>query len=114
MPKIDVQEDERNEFKEQWVDRALEDMAAFANHKGGDVWIGVQDNGEIVGFTCTDKENQKIVNQIITLLTIRPSIQSEEIEGKPVLHISVPQQKGLIAYKGRYYTRVGSTNYSVN
>jgi len=67
MPKIDVQEDERNEFKEKWVDRALEDMAAFANHKGGEVWIGIRDDGEIIGFSCNDKENQKIVNQIITL-----------------------------------------------
>lgn len=114
MPKIDVQEDERNEFKEKWTDRALEDMAAFANHKGGEVWIGIQDDGEIIGFSCNDKENQKIVNQIITLLTIRPSIQNEEIKGKPVLHISVPQQKGLIAYRGRYYTRVGSTNQQLS
>ena len=114
MPKIDVQENERNEFKKIWVDEVLKDMAAFANHKGGEVWIGVQDDGEIIGFTCTDKENQKIVNQIITLLTIRPSIQSEEIKGKPVLHISVPPQQGLISYKGRYYTRVGSTNQQLS
>lgn len=48
------------------------------------------------------------------MLTIRPSIQSKEIKGKPVLHISVTPQQGLISYKGRYYTRVGSTNQQLS
>jgi len=114
MPKINIQEDEHHEFKEKWVDRALEDIAAFSNHKGGEVYIGVRDDGEILGFTCSDKENQRIVNQIITLLTVRPSIRSEKIKGKSILRISVTPQQGLISYKGRYYTRVGSTNQQLS
>ena len=77
MPKLDLQEDETHEFKEAWTGRALEDLAAFANHNGGTVLVGVRDDGEIVGFSLDDPEYQKIVNQIVDILGVRPSVQRD-------------------------------------
>ena len=56
MPRIDLQEGEQVEFKQQWFDRALEDLAAFANTRGGKVLIGVRKDGEVVGALANDAE----------------------------------------------------------
>ncbi len=58
MPKIDRQEDETLEFKRQWTDRALEDLAAFANTRGGTLLVGIREDGEIVGAAADDREIQ--------------------------------------------------------
>jgi hypothetical protein len=41
------------EFKAQWNERALEDLAAFANHKGGTLLVGVTDAGSVSGFNLS-------------------------------------------------------------
>jgi ATP-dependent DNA helicase RecG len=110
VPYIDVQEDEQHEFKLKWTDRALEDIAAFSNDKGGILYIGIRDNGEIVGYALDDKEYQKIANEVVTLLSTHPSIEPITMHGVAILRITVNPTQRLISYKGRYYTRVGSTN----
>ncbi|MGB9898551.1 helix-turn-helix domain-containing protein, partial [Thermanaerothrix sp.] len=52
-------EDETVEFKRQWTDRALEDLAAFANTRGGTLLIGILDDGTIVGTAADDREIQR-------------------------------------------------------
>jgi len=110
MPKIDLQESETIEFKRQWTDRALEDLAAFANTRGGTLLIGVREDGEIVGAPTDDLEIQRIANLITSHLGIAPSIRVGEIEGRKVLEIRVEPAQGLVTYGGRYLRRVGSTN----
>jgi len=55
MPKINAVEGQTLEFKRQWTDRALEDLAAFANTKGGTLLLGIRDDGEIVGAIADDR-----------------------------------------------------------
>lgn len=110
MPKLDLQESETVEFKRQWTDKALEDLAAFANTKGGTLFIGVRKDGEVVGAPTDDREIQRITNLITSNLGITPSIRVVEVEGKKLLEIRVKPAQGLIVYGGRYLRRVGSTN----
>jgi ATP-dependent DNA helicase RecG len=110
MSKVTVVEDEHNDFKKIWSDKAFEDMTAFANHRGGVVWVGVDDTGQVVGGEFPDKEIQHIANLIVNLLKIIPSMELQEIDGKRVLCISIERSEVLISYKGIYYVRVGSTN----
>jgi len=110
MPKIDRQEGETLEFKRQWTDRALEDLAAFANTRGGTLLVGIRKNGEIVGTAADDREIQRIANLIVSHLGITPSIRVVEREGRPVLEIRVDPARGVVSYGGRYLRRVGSTN----
>jgi len=110
MPKIEVSEGETVEFKRQWTDRALEDLAAFANTRGGTLLIGVGDDGEIVGAPADDRELQRLANLITSRLGITPSIQVLEMAGRPVVEIRVEPWRGLVPYGGRYLRRVGTTN----
>jgi len=110
MPKINISESETLEFKRQWTDRALEDLAAFANSRGGALLIGVRNDGEIVGTSADDREIQRITNLITSRLGITPSIQVVEMEGRPVMEMRVDPAPRLVAYGGRYLRRVATTN----
>jgi len=110
MPRTELRESETLEFKRQWTDRALEDLAAFANTRGGTLLVGIREDGEIVGAKVDDREIQRIANLIASHLGITPSIQVVELEGRPVLEIRVDPVCGVVSYGGRYLRRVGTTN----
>lgn len=40
------------------VDKCLKTVAAFANTKGGDLYIGIEKNGEIIGFSKPQLDNE--------------------------------------------------------
>lgn len=110
MPRIDQQEGETLEFKRQWTDRALEDLAAFANTQGGTLLVGIRDDGEIVGTAVDDREAQRLANLIASHLGVAPSIQVVDLKGRPVIEIQVEPAASLVSYGGRYLRRVGMTN----
>lgn len=47
---INVIEDERNEFKVELNDKLEKEVVSFLNALGGNIYIGISDNGEIVGI----------------------------------------------------------------
>ena len=47
---IDVIEDVRNEFKVKLTDKFEEEVISFLNTNGGNIYIGVNDKGDIVGI----------------------------------------------------------------
>ena len=110
MPTIEKSEGQKLEFKREWTERALEDLAAFANTDGGVLLLGIRRDGEIVGVRADDEEIQRIANQIAAYLGITPSIRVIDMDGKPVIEIEVAPSAGLVSYRGRYLRRVGSTN----
>jgi len=110
MPRIKERESETLEFKREWTDRALQDLAAFANSKGGRLLLGIRDDGEIVGMNAEDREIQRITNIIAAQLGITPSVRVVETESRPVVEIQVEPSAGLVACGGRYLCRVGTTN----
>lgn len=103
-------ESETCEWKEQWTDEALKDLAAFANHRGGTLYIGIRDDGSVAGASVQDKVIQQLANTITARLGINPSIEIQTYEGKPVIAIRVAPVRGVVVYNGRYLRRVGSTN----
>lgn len=110
MPTVDQAEGQRLEYKREWTDRALEDLAAFANTDGGELLIGIRDDGEVVGARTDDRELQRIANLIATHLSITPTIEVAHLEGHRVVKITVEPTAHLVAYGGRYFRRVGGTN----
>ena len=46
---MNVIEDMRNEFKVKLTEKLEEEVIAFLNTDGGNVFVGVSDNGQIVG-----------------------------------------------------------------
>ena len=110
MTRLDLHEGEEIEFKRQWTDQALEDLAAFANTRGGTLFIGVEDNGNVVGVADPELEIQRIANTVASRLGLTPSVSRRAIEGQEIIEVRVEPARGVIGLSGRYRTRVGSTN----
>ena len=85
----------------------FEAVVAFANTEGGDLYIGIEDNGQITGIHKAH-ENITTVNAFIANNTVPPvSVRTEIIDDKkPVLKISVPK-----TYSGITATISGKTLY---
>ncbi len=106
-------ESENVEFKEQWNDHGLEALASFVNTKGGTLLIGVRDNGAVIGWTGDDRAQQTIINQIVEILRVQPSVSIQQEMKKSVLVIEVRPGTTLATCRGRYFQRVGNTTREI-
>lgn len=95
------------EFKREYTDGIRKTVAAFANTDGGAIYIGIEDDGSVFGVSDAADVMLRITNAIHD--SIRPDVtlftesKVEEIDGKPVVVVSV--QRGTarpyyIASKG--------------
>lgn len=57
-------ETESIEFKSQFTDEIYKEVIAFANTDGGTIYVGIDDNGNVVGLDNVDEEHTRIVNGI--------------------------------------------------
>ena len=107
-------EDSFTEFKEEMShqDDLAAEIVAFANTEGGNLIIGVSDEGEIIGVTNLDEEMQRIDN--ICVNNCEPTIDSTSekiiIDDKKVLVVRIPKgpQRPYRTNKGVYYIRTSS------
>ena len=83
----------------------IEAVVAFANTEGGDLYIGIEDNGEVTGVH-KDHLNITTVSALVANNTVPPiPVRAELIEDLfPVLKISVPK-----SYSGIAATSSGKT-----
>ncbi len=89
-------ESEVVELKLQVVPEICKEIIAFANTKGGTLYIGVRDNGEVVGVEHADKVilqlNNMIRDSIKPDVTMFVKYESMKVEDKNIIAVSV--QKG--------------------
>lgn len=104
-----MRESEYIEFKESWRDNYLRIISAFANTNGGQLFIGIKDNGEIVGVKNSKRLVEDIPNKVHTVLGINIQIKVLENNGNEYIEIFTPKMEQAVSYKGRYYIRSGST-----
>jgi len=102
-------EGDQVEFKAFWNDSALETLAGFANGHGGTLLVGVEDDGRVAGWIGNDKDLRAIVDQLADGLRIEPQVQALTVHGQKVLSIQVSPAPLPVAFRGRYYQRVGNT-----
>ena len=57
-------ETENIEFKLQITDEIYKEVIAFANTDGGTIYIGIDDNGNVVGIDNVDETYTRITNGI--------------------------------------------------
>jgi len=89
-------EDSQNQFKRNITneDRLAAEFVAFSNGKGGNIYVGIDDDGSISGLESSDihRLNQLVSNT--TSQNVRPSInpttQNIKVSDKLVMIISVP------------------------
>lgn len=111
MKKQDVMiEESRNiEHKESWRDEYLKWIYGFANAQGGRIYIGVNDDRQVVGVDDSKKLMEDIPNKIKDVLGIIVDVNLLKEEGKEYIEIVVPPYSNPINYKGQYHYRSGST-----
>lgn len=106
-------ESETIEFKESFGDETLETIGSFSNARGGIIFLGVKDSGEICGFKLGNNNLEEIANKIqaTTDPRLQPSISTCQVGDKHVIVIKVRLRTGApISVRGRYFRRVGRTN----
>ena len=97
------------EYKSSWRDEFLREICGFANAQGGTLFIGKDDNGNIVGVKNADKLLEDLPNKITTILGIVADVNLHQTEQGDYLEIIVEPQPNPVNYKGEYHYRSGST-----
>lgn len=101
------------EYKPSWRDEYLKVIVAFANKDGGELIIGVDDNGHPIGVNKSKKLLEDIPNKIRNILGIIPSVKIEKVEDKDIIHIFINPSSVSISHNGKYYIRSGSNSFEL-
>ena len=102
-------ENQNIEWKESWHDEYLKWICGFANAQGGKIYVGKNDNGEVVGIDNAKRLMDDLPNKIITNLGIICDINLLSKNEKQFIEIIVEPYPNPVNYKGQYYYRSGST-----
>lgn len=113
-------ENSTTEFKRELNDALEKEVVAFLNSaKGGDLYIGVDDDGEVVGVADADALmlaiSDRIRNNILPTCLGLYDVYAQEHDGKTIIHVVVTRGTEKPYYLKRYgqspagcYIRVGS------
>lgn len=90
----------------------FETICSFGNRLGGSIFLGVEDDGTVVGIGSPDADEVKrnVINVANNprLFDSLPSLEFEDIDyhGKKVIRIWVPADSAIHRFKGTVYDRV--------
>jgi ATP-dependent DNA helicase RecG len=104
------------EFKASFNDETILSLSAFANAKGGSVFIGVEDSGKIKGITIGKETIAKCLNEIKvkTSPSIMPDAKVHNIDGKTIIELRIQEYPiKPISFKGKYYRRNNNANHQL-
>ena len=114
-------ESEFVELKEQLTKEIKKEIVAFANSKGGTIYIGISDNGTIIGLKDASRDIEALSGMIRegikSDLTLYTQIYIEKINDKDVIVVKVadsPNKPYYLSEKGikptGVYLRHGSSS----
>ncbi|HAQ20703.1 MAG TPA: transcriptional regulator [Prolixibacteraceae bacterium] len=102
-------EQQNIEFKQSWHDDCLKWICGFANAQGGIIYIGKDDNGNVVNVSDYKKLMDDIPNKIKNSMGITIEVNLKEETGQHYIEIVTVPYSVPISLRGRYYYRSGST-----
>lgn len=102
-------ENQNIEYKENWNDDHLKWIVCFANSEGGILYIGKDDNGNVVDLKEHRRLLEDLPNKIRDILGITVEVNHHEVDDKNLLEIIVPPYSVPISLRGVFYVRSGST-----
>ena len=111
---LPTSEDAKTEFKQSFSDDVIIALVAFANSKGGKVYVGMRDNGTVCGVSLGKEALQTWINEIKqkTEPSIIPDVEVIDVQGKHVVMLSVQEYPVKpVSTKGRYYVRQSNSNH---
>ena len=97
------------EYKESWRDEYLKWICGFANAKGGTIYIGKDDSGNVVGIANSKKLMEDIPNKTKDVLGVIVDVNLHTTAQGDYLEIIVEDYPYPVNYKGQYHYRSGST-----
>ncbi len=104
-----MSEQQNIEWKKSWRDEYLKWICGFANAQGGKLFIGKDDNGNVVGLNNSKKLMDDIPNKIQNHLGMICDISLHNKNEKEFIEIDVKSHDAPISYQGKYHYRSGST-----
>jgi ATP-dependent DNA helicase RecG len=102
-------EQQNIEYKQSWHDDYLKWVCGFANAQGGVIFIGKDDNGNVVGIDDYKRLMDDVPNKIRNAIGIMVEVNLHEEAGKYFIEIVTYPYSVPISLRGRYYYRSGST-----
>lgn len=111
---IPTNESETVEFKQSFQAEVIETLVAFANAKGGSVYIGLQDDGTIKGVETSQETVVQWINEVKTKTspTLIPDGEVLEVNGKNVVVLKLQEYPiKPVSFRGKYYKRVKNSNH---
>src|SRR5690554_468469 len=99
-------ESEIVELKSTFQDEVIITLVAFANAKGGAVYVGVDDKGDVRGVSLGKETVQKWLNEIKvkTQPALIPEVDILDEQDRQVVVFSMPTYPiKPVSYKGKYY-----------
>jgi len=113
---IEKGESDTIEFKQSFNREAIETAVAFANTKGGIIFIGITDGGKITGASLGKETLKDWTNQISqnSEPSIHPEIELVEIDKKTIVQIFIKEYPlKPISVRGRCFRRIKNSNYQM-
>ena len=104
-----TKESQNTEFKRIWKDEYLRHICAFANSRGGSLFIGVMDDGSVEGIDGSKKLLEDIPNKTIHALGVYVEVVLHKSDKLEYLEIKAQPNTVPISFKGVYYVRSGTT-----
>ncbi|MDR1973544.1 MAG: putative DNA binding domain-containing protein [Bacteroidales bacterium] len=101
-------EQQNIEYKSSWHEDYLDWICGFANAQGGRIYIGKDDNGNVIGIADYKDLMEKIPNKIKNQLGITVDVNLLQEDGKHYIEIVVTPYSVPISLRGRYFYRSGS------
>ena len=114
-------EDEYTELKVELTKDIKKEIVAFANTKGGKIYVGIDDYGKVVGLNNVKEDMESLSGMIRegikSDLTLYTSIISKKVENKEIIELNVmeaPNKPYYLSDKGiktsGVYLRYGNTS----
>ena len=104
-----MDEQQNIEWKQSWHDDYLKWICGFANAVGGTIYIGKDDDGNVVHVSNYRKLMEDIPNKIRNNMGIICDISLHEENKNKFIEIKVNSYSVPVSLRGRYYYRTGST-----
>ena len=109
-----IKESNSVEFKESWKDDYLKQVCSLANARGGILYVGLADDGSVVGIENAAQLLEEIPNKITNILGIVPDVVLMTENDKLYLQVCISQSSQPLSYRGRFYVRSGTTTQELN
>ncbi|MDR0516033.1 MAG: putative DNA binding domain-containing protein, partial [Fibromonadaceae bacterium] len=102
-------EQQNIEYKSDWKDEYLKWICGFANAQGGTLFIGKNNNGNVIDLKNVKKLLEDLPNKIATILGIIADVNLHKTPQGHYIEIIIEPQPYPVSYKGEYHFRSGST-----